>query len=89
MGHAVEFASGHFQILRHPLGVVSVHPGQINQVRDRFQRIIDFVGDGRGQPSGGSKFFRDTQGAVDLLFFRNVANDLGRANHISVIVFHR
>jgi hypothetical protein len=87
MGYAVEFTRGDFQIMHHPLGVASLQPGQINQIGDCLQRIIDFVGDGGGESPRGSKLFRDTQGAVDLLFFRNVANDLGCAHDPALLVF--
>jgi hypothetical protein len=88
MGHAIKFAAGQIKVSRHAIVLGKLAFGQVNQIGHGFQRVVDFMRNGGGHASGGGKLFCGPQSPLDFIGFCNVANDLGRANHVPIVIFY-
>ena len=49
MGDALQFLVGEHQTGADGLGQIGVLAGEVDEVDDGLERIVDFVGDGRGE----------------------------------------
>ena len=69
--------------------VTKIAFGQVDQICNGFQWVVDFVSDCRSQTTGGSEFLCCPQGLLDFLTLGDVAGDGSRPEDIAITVFQR
>ena len=73
MRHARQLAVGNLQVTPRLLGNVRLGARKVNEIGDRFQRIVDLVRDGGGHAPGGGQFLGLNGNLLCLALLGNIA----------------
>ncbi len=82
MGDAAEFVFGLRKEVANFIEVVGA-AGDVDEVGETFERIVDLVSDGCGEATGGCEFFGTHQCAFGHAAFGDVAEDENDADHFA------
>ena len=75
VGDAIELLLGEGEMRDGGVGDAFGGPGDEDEVADGFERVVDLVGDGGGETSGGGEFFGFAEDLLGLTLVGGVAED--------------
>ena len=82
VGDSAEFVFGLRKEMANLIQVVGA-AGDVDEIGEAFEGIVDLVGDGCGEASGGGEFFGTHQGAFGHAALGDVAEDENDADHFA------